>query len=41
MKYFEAFIDSRRQMMIGLISKAMGKPVVRTGEPVADDAVEE
>jgi hypothetical protein len=38
---FETFIDTRRKLMIDLVSKAMGKPVLVTGEAVPDDDVEE
>lgn len=38
---FEAFIDSRRKLMIDQVGKAMGKPVLVTGEAVPDDDVEE
>ena len=38
---FEASIDSRRKLMIEQVGKAMGKPVIVTGEAVADDDVEE
>ena len=38
---FEAFIDSRRKLMIDQVAKAMGKPILVTGEDVPDDDVEE
>ncbi len=34
---YGGFIESRRQMLIARIGAAMGKPVVETGEAVADD----
>lgn len=38
---FEAFIDSRRKLMLDQVGEAMGKPIIVTGEAVADDDVEE
>jgi hypothetical protein len=38
---FEAFIDSRRKLMIDQVGKAMGKPVLATGEEVPNDDIEE
>ena len=38
---YDSFIDSRRKLMIDQVAKAMGKPVLVTGEAVADDDVEE
>jgi hypothetical protein len=38
---FEGFIEQRRKSLINLISQVMGKPVVATGEAVADDDVDE
>ena len=38
---FDAFIESRRKLLINQIGKAMGKPVIATGEPVADDDAEQ
>ena len=37
----EAFIDSRRNLTIDKVGKAMGKAVTVTGETVADDDIEE
>lgn len=34
---YSGYIESRRQLMLSEISKAMGKAVVETGEAVADD----
>lgn len=34
---YQGFVNSRRQLLIAEISKVMGKPVVDTGELVADD----
>ena len=34
---FEGFIENRRQQLLGLIEKAMGKPVIQVTEWVAGD----
>ncbi|MBX3387987.1 MAG: hypothetical protein KF691_00885 [Phycisphaeraceae bacterium] len=34
---FDGFIESRRALLIGQVSLAMGKPVASSGEAVADD----
>jgi len=38
---FEAFVDSRRKLMLDQVGKAMGKPIIVTGETVPDDDLEE
>jgi hypothetical protein len=38
---FEGFIEQRRQALINVISQVMGKPVILTGEAVAEDEVDE
>jgi hypothetical protein len=34
---FEGFVEARRRLLLDEISKAMGKPLVVSDEPVADD----
>jgi hypothetical protein len=38
---FEGFIEQRRTALISLIAQVMGKPVVTTGEAVAEDDLDE
>lgn len=38
---YEGFIESRRELMIGEITRAMGKEVSVTGEPLAEDDFDE
>jgi len=38
---FDRFIETRRQMIIGKISQAMGKPAISTGEAIADDEADD
>jgi hypothetical protein len=38
---FEGFIEQRRTALISLITQVMGKPVVTTGEAVAEDDLDE
>ncbi len=38
---YDGFFESRRRMLIARISAVMGKPVVETGEAVADDESDE
>ena len=38
---FDGFIESRRQLLVQRISEVMGKPVVATGESIAEDESDE
>jgi hypothetical protein len=37
---FEGFGEERKSALLALVEHAMGKPVVRTNEPTAEDASE-
>lgn len=38
---YAGFIESRRRLLITEIAKVMGKPVIDTGEAVAEDETDE
>jgi hypothetical protein len=38
---FNGFIEARRQLLVHKISEVMGKPVVATGEELAEDESDE
>ena len=38
---FAGFIEARRELLVQKISEVMGKPVVATGESIAEDESDE